>query len=68
MCCVVISGAFQNLKIGTGIDVTKIVTGNLADPRFFENDFGGNKAFPGGPTCSFIGKEVLSFARWSEKG
>ena len=42
-----ISRAVKSVKIETSVDVTKDAIGNVDDPKFFENNFGEGKAFPG---------------------
>ena len=68
MSCVMIAVVVQSAQIETGIDVTKQIVGDVDDPKFFENNFGEGKSFPGGPIYTFRGKKVPFFVRWSEKG
>ena len=52
------SGFNKNLQIETGLDSTKEIEGDIEDSRFFESDFGEGKAFPGGPSYFFSGKQA----------
>ena len=36
--------------------------------KFFEDNFGPGKLFPGGHVCNFEGKEVPCMVRYSDKG
>ena len=68
MHCVMFSGVMQNTQVESGLDFTKTHVGDIEDPRFFENNFGPGKVFPGGPVCTFRGKVVPCFVSWSPKG
>ena len=52
----------------TGIDPTVIATGDATDEDFFDKNFGPGKLYPGGPTCTFKGKDIPCMVRWSPKG
>ena len=60
MCCIIFAGVIQNPQIETGIEFAKTMLGHKSVPRFFEN-FGDEKAFPGGLACAFRGKEAPCF-------
>ena len=68
MCCIVFAGIIHHPQIETSIDFIKSMLGDTSDPRLFENNFGDEKAFPLGPTCTRREKEVPCFIRWREKG
>ena len=36
--------------------------------RYFQKEQRRNRKFPGGPTCTFQGKEIPCLTRWSPKG
>ena len=68
MHCVTFPGVMQKHRSKLGFVFTKTCVGNIEDPRFFENNFGPGKFFPGGPTCTLRGKVVPCFIRLSLKG
>ena len=68
MCVVTFAGTYQNPKAESGINITKKYVGDATDSRFFKNNFGAGKMFPGGPAYGFRSKKVLCFACQSKKG
>ena len=68
LCLLVISGVREDLNVFTGIDVGADVIGSPEDSDYFDKNFGPGKLYPGGPKCSFQGKEIPCMVRWSPKG
>ena len=68
LCLIIISGIREELSVETRIDPTAITTGDVTDKDFFYKNFGPGKLYPGGPTCTFKGKEIPCMVRWSPKG
>ena len=68
MCVVIFSGKRKNLLYKTGMDVFAEKIGDVTDDNYFYKNTGKEKRYPGGPTCSFQGKEVPCLTRWSPKG
>ena len=68
MCVIIFAGEQPSTLLETGMDVFADVVRNNDDADFFENNSGPNKLYPGGPTCSFKGKEVPCLVRWTTKG
>ena len=68
MCILILSCLKEKLVNELGIDASQNVIGDVSDKDFFKNNMGKDKIFPCGPTCTYEGKEILCFVRWSEKG
>ena len=74
MCVVIITGKTRDLAVETGVnwnllgemDDTYIDT--TEDYAFFNEHFGKDNLLPGGPTCTFKGKEVPAFVTFTESG
>ena len=68
MCVIIFAGLREQAVIETGMDVFAQQEGEVSDDDFFVKNSGSGKRFPGGPTCTFQGKEVACLTRWSPKG
>ena len=71
MCIVIIQGKNLIPEVETGIDtsVQEQYVGSYDDINFIKKNKGpGSKAFPGGPTCTVKGKEILCLIQFSESG
>ena len=68
MCVVIFAGQRENRLWETGIDIFTEMEGDVSDEHWFENNSGKGKRFPGGPSCTYQGKEVPCLTRWSPKG
>ena len=64
----IIAGIREEFCVETGIDPTAISTGDTTDEDFFDKNFGPGKLYPGGPTCTFKGKDIPCMVMWSPKG
>jgi len=69
LCLIMIAGIQQNLNVESEIDpfVTETLR-DATDKDYFDRNFGTGKLFPGGPTCTFLGKDIPCMVRWSPKG
>ena len=68
MCVIIFVGKRKQAVVETGIDVFAPGEGDVRDDDFFKKNSGANKKNPGGPTCTFQGKEIPYLTRWSPKG
>ena len=68
MCILIIAGKRPMALVEMGINNSAAIVGEEGDANFFDNNYGEEKLFPGGPTCDFRGKKVPCFIRWNEKG
>ena len=68
MCIIIFAGIREQAIYETGIDIFCKQEGEVSDKFYFINNSGPGKRFPGGPTCSFRGKEIPCLTRWSPKG
>ena len=72
MCVVLLTGKKRDVSIETGIDTSidevdmDVEEGKVFE--YFEKNYGEGQIFPGGPTCTFNGKEVPCFVRFAENG
>ena len=51
-----------------GMDMFAENIGEMSYDDFSDNNTGVGKRFPGGPTCTFLGKDVPFLTRFSPKG
>ena len=68
MCVIIFAGKREQAVVETGMDVFAPEEGDVRDEDFFKKNSGANKKFPGGPTCTFQGKQIPCLTRWSPKG
>ena len=76
MCVVIIQGKKRDIMCETGIDWEKLSKEDLEDneinegdeAEFFEANFGKDKIFPGGPTCSRNGIDIPAYITFNEHG
>ena len=69
LCLIVIPGVREQLSVETGIDpFVETTFGQANDPDYFDRNYGPGKLFPGGPSCTFQGKEIPCMVRWTPKG
>ena len=74
MCVVIIKGKKREVLVESGIewdklnDIDDTHMQEKSDYVFFEDNFGDDKLFPGGPTCTFKGKQVPAFITFTESG
>ena len=69
MCVVIFSGEKAIANVESGIDIfCKNVIPDESAADFFMKNSGKGKMFPGGPSCTFKGKHVPCFVRWSPSG
>jgi len=69
MCVVIIQGKNRIPQVETGIDTSvEDYIGSYDDIDFMKNNKGPGKRFPGGPTCTFRGKDIPCLVRFSESG
>ena len=74
MCVVIIAGKKRDIMTESGINWANVEDVEMSDIEntdeyaFFENNYGDNKVFPGGPSCFFKGKEVPAFITFTEGG
>ena len=74
MCVVIIEGKERNPFIESGVDPFHPMYSSYdadhtsSNFKFFEDNYGPEKLFPGGPTCNFEGKNVPCMVRYSDKG
>ena len=68
MCIIIFVGVREQAIYETGMDIFAEQIGEVSDEDFFANNSGTNKRYPGGPTCTFQGKEVPCLTRWSPNG
>ena len=68
MCVVIFAGERRTPIYETGMDVFAEKIGEVTDDDYFLKNTGKDKRYPGGPTCTFQGKEVPCLTRWSPKG
>ena len=68
MCVIIFSGKKENTLSETGLDLSAEFIGDLDNPYFFGKNSGKGKAFTGGPSCHFRGKDTSYLCRWTENG
>ena len=74
MCAVIIKGKRRELLVESGVEwdllhtISDTYIDDTSDAAFFEENFGDEKLFPGGPTCTFKGKQVPTFVTFAESG
>ena len=76
MCVIIFEGKECNVVQESGIDPLHPLTSEyeLEDDQkdsnfsFFEDNYGPGKLFPGGPVCTFEGKDIPTMIRYSENG
>ena len=68
MCILIIAGKKPNATIEAGVDIRINPVGNPKSRNFLHQNSGPGKYFPGGPVCSFRGKNLPLFIRWNESG
>ena len=68
MCVIIFAGKREQAVVETGMDVFAEEEGEVSDEDFLNKNSGPNKRFPGGPTCSFQGKDIPCLTQWSPKG
>jgi len=69
LCVIIIAGIQEKLNVESGIDPFVTETfGDASDKDYFDRNFGPGKLFPGGPTCTFLGKDIPCMVRWTPKG
>ena len=73
LCVVLIKGKKRDLMVETGIDLNCAngINGDIEKDNeyaFFDNNFGEESLFPGGPTCTYKGKEVRCFVKCVPSG
>ena len=61
-------GKYVCPEVELGIDPFAMIIGGKEDQNYVRNNTGTNKLLPGGPSCTFKGKEVPCFICWSELG
>ena len=68
MCVIIFAGLKPNALYETGFDPFAARTGDWEDKDFLEKNTGQGKMFPCGPTCTFKGRDIPCFCRWSANG
>ena len=74
MCVVIIKGKKRDVLVESGVDWSLLDTiddtyiDESSNSAFFEENFGDSKVFPGGPSCTFKGKEVPALIAFTESG
>ena len=73
LCVILFTGKKRNIMVETGIDWVdndNIDGDETHDEEFdfFERNFGDGKLFPGGYTCTFKGKQIPAFVKFTESG
>ena len=58
MCIVIFAGVKRISLVETVLDLSAPVVGNEEGRKFFKDNSGPGKRFPGGPTCSYKGHNV----------
>jgi len=65
---VVIFAGKQKISLyETGMDPFANIKNTPTEKDFFDNNSGPGKLYPGGPKCTYKGKEVLCMCRWTSK-
>ena len=74
MCVVIVKGKKRELLVESGIDWSRLDDiddthmDSQLDMAFFEENYGDDKLFPGGPTCTFKGKTIPALITFTESG
>ena len=58
MCILIIAGKRETKLYDCGMDIFAEKLGDVSNADFFENNSGPGKRFPGGPNCTFQGKNI----------
>ena len=68
MCICIFAGIRETAIVETGMDIFAEQEGTVSDADYLTKNKGPGKLFPGGPTCTFQGKEIPCLTRWSPSG
>ena len=66
MCVIILARKGGEPLYQTDLDLSAEFIGDLDDSDFFEQNSGKGKAFTGGPSCHFRGKDIPYLCRWTE--
>ena len=68
MCVVIFAGMRRNPQYEMGVDPRVEPVGNVDDEDYVLKNMGKGKLFPGGPSCTYRGKNIPCMCAWSPKG
>ena len=68
LCIIILQGKIAKPDIEAGVDILVPPEGNIDDKDFFQKNYGPGKYLPGGPVCTYKGKEIPAMIRCQESG